>query len=312
MKDYFWGENGLEYVYSWSIPILAAVILAEMIYSHVSETKLYSGKDVATNIYLAVLNFGLDFIMKAFAMGVMFFFYNHRFFSWDVTLWYLLICFVVTDFAYYVLHYIDHHSRAFWAVHITHHSSEYFNLTTGFRSPVLQPLYRYLYFSPLAFLGFNPWHIMVVYAIGQVYGTWVHTQAVKSMGILEYILVTPSHHRVHHACNIKYLDRNMGMCLIIWDKIFGTFEKEDPAVPVKYGIYPKMPDNKPDTVLLYEWRKIWKDMKQPGLKFLDRLNYIFNSPGWKHDGSGKTVRQYQKEYWAKKNMTNGHAPKKSA
>jgi sterol desaturase/sphingolipid hydroxylase (fatty acid hydroxylase superfamily) len=123
------------------------------------------------------------------------------------------------------------------------------------------------------------WHIMVAYAIGQVYGTWVHTQTVKSMGFLEYILVTPSHHRVHHACNIKYLDKNMGMCLIIWDKIFGTFQKEDPNIPVKYGIYPKMPDNRPDTVLFYEWRKIWKDLKQPGLKFTDRINYIFQFSG---------------------------------
>jgi sterol desaturase/sphingolipid hydroxylase (fatty acid hydroxylase superfamily) len=162
MMDYFMDENGLESVYSWAIPVHATVILAEMIYSHVSEAKLYDKKDVATNVYLALMNFGLDLLMKAFAMGVMFFFYNLRFFSWDFTIWYWLICFVVTDFAYYVLHYVDHHSRAFWAVHITHHNSEYFNLTTGFRSPVLQPLYRYLYFSPLAFLGFNPWHIMVV------------------------------------------------------------------------------------------------------------------------------------------------------
>ena len=144
-------ENGLESVYSWAIPVHAAVILAEMIYSHVSEAKLYDKKDVATSVYLALMNFGLDLLMKGFAMFVMFFFYNHRFFTWEFTIWYWLICFVVTDFAYYVLHYVDHHSRAFWAVHITHHNSEYFNLTTGFRSPVLQPLYRYLYFSPLAF-----------------------------------------------------------------------------------------------------------------------------------------------------------------
>lgn len=314
--DFLMSEDGLENVYAWAVPLHATVILAEMIYSHVSEAKLYSGKDLATNVYLALMNFGLDLIMKAFAMGVMFFFYHHRIFSWDLSIWYLLACFIITDFAYYVLHYVDHRSRAFWAVHITHHSSEYFNLTTGFRSPVLQPLYRYLYFSPLAFLGFNPWHIMVAYAIGQVYGTWVHTQTVKSMGFLEYILVTPSHHRVHHACNVKYLDKNMGMCLIIWDKIFGTFQKEDPNVPVKYGIYPKMPDNRPDTVLFYEWRKIWKDLKQPGLKFTDRINYIFNSPGWRHDGTGKTVRQYQKEYFArqarKKEQQQNQKEQKSA
>jgi sterol desaturase/sphingolipid hydroxylase (fatty acid hydroxylase superfamily) len=299
--SFFIGEDGLQNIYTWAIPLHATVIFSEMIYSHISESKLYSGKDLATNIYLALGNFSLDLAMKVVAMGVMFFFYSYRIFTWEFTWFYWIICFVVTDFAYYVLHYVDHHSRAFWAIHITHHNSEYFNLTTGFRSSVLEPLYRYLYFVPLAFLGFNPWHIMVVYALGQVYGTWVHTQTVNKMGFLEHILITPSHHRVHHACNIKYLDRNMGMVLIFWDKIFGTFEKEDEKVPVKYGIYPKMPDDKPLTVFSYEWRKIWKDIKQPNIKLTDKIKYIFNSPGWKHDGTGKTVRQYQKDYFAKRN-----------
>ncbi|HAO28907.1 MAG TPA: sterol desaturase family protein, partial [Chryseobacterium indologenes] len=113
---------------------------------------------------------------------------------------------------------------------------------------------------------------------------------------LEYILVTPSHHRVHHACNIKYLDRNMGMGLIIWDKIFGTFEKEDPEVPVKYGVYPKIKSKDPATMLFYEWRRIGKDIRQPGISFITRIKYLFFSPGWRHDGTGKTVKQYQNEY----------------
>lgn len=295
-------ENGVEYVYSWAIPLHAGVILAEMIYSHVAEAHLYGKKDLLMNVFLAILNFLLDLAMKVFAMKVMFFFYQFRVIDFGINTWYYwILCFLATDLAYYFHHYVDHHSRAFWAVHITHHNSEYFNLTTGFRSPVFQPLYRYLFFSPLAFLGFNPWTIMVCYAIGQVYGTWVHTQAIKKMGILEYILVTPSHHRVHHGCNIKYLDRNMGMVFIFWDKLFGTFEAEDPKVPVKFGIYPKMPDEGPATTLFYEWRKIWKDIRQPNLTLKDRWNYIFNSPGWRHDGNGKTVRQYQREYWKRKN-----------
>lgn len=299
--DFSFGENAVETVYAWSIPLHVAVILSEMIYSHVAQAQLYTKKDLWTNIYLALMNFGLDLVMKTFAMAVMFFFYQFRIFDFDFSQWYYwVLCFIATDLAYYFHHLTDHKSRAFWAVHITHHNSEHFNLTTGFRSPVLQPLYRYIFFSPLAFLGFNPWTIMLCYAIGQVYGTWVHTQTIKRLGILEYFMVTPSHHRVHHACNIKYLDKNMGMVFIIWDKIFGTFEKEDPKVPVKFGIYPKMPDDGPATTLLYEWRKIGKDLKQPGLTFTDRLNYIFNSPGWRHDGTGKTVNDYQKEYWEKK------------
>lgn len=294
MMDFF-NENSQELVYIWSVPILAMFILAEMIYSHFNKAELYKTKDVISNIYLALCNYGLDFLMKGISMAVMFFFYHYRVFNWEFNIWYFIAVFVLQDFAYYVLHYVDHKSRMFWAVHITHHSSEEFNITTGFRSPVFQPLYRYLYFSPLAFLGFNPWHIMLAYSVLQVYGTWVHTQTVKSMGILEYILVTPSHHRVHHACNIRYLDRNMGMALIIWDKIFGTFEKEVPEVPVKFGIYPKMEDTGPVNLIFYEWKKIVRDLRQPDLKWSDKLKYLIYSPGWRHDGKGKTVKDYQRE-----------------
>lgn len=294
MTDFF-NENSQELVYIWSVPILATVILAEMAYSHFNKAELYKTKDVISNIYLALCNYGLDFLMKGVSMAVMFFFYHYRVFNWEFNVWYFIAVFVLQDFAYYVLHYVDHKSRMFWAVHITHHSSEEFNITTGFRSPVFQPLYRYLYFSPLAFLGFNPWHIMLAYSVLQVYGTWVHTQTVKSMGILEYVLVTPSHHRVHHACNIRYLDRNMGMALIIWDKIFGTFEKEVPEVPVKFGIYPKMEDTGPVNLIFYEWKKIVRDLSQPNLKFSDKLKYLIYSPGWRHDGKGKTVKDYQRE-----------------
>lgn len=265
-----------------------------MIYSHFNKEKLYETKDTITNVYLALLNYGLDLLMKAFAMGVMFFFYHYRLFTWEENAWYWIAVFLLQDFAYYVLHLVDHKSRVFWAVHITHHNSELFNISTGFRSSVFEPLYRYMFFSPLAFLGFNPWHIMVVYAIVQVYGTWVHTKTIKNMGILEYILVTPSHHRVHHACNIRYLDKNMGMMLIIWDKLFGTFEKEDPELPVKYGIYPKAKDRGPINVVFYEWKKLARDLTQPNLSMMDRFRYIFYSPGWRHDGTGKTVKDYQR------------------
>lgn len=294
-------ENGQSTVYLWSIPVHVTVILAEMMWSHFHKLNLYSVKETATNIYLALLNFVIDLIMKGFAMLVMFFFFNHAIFHWDYSSsWYWIGVFVLQDFAYYVLHVVDHHSRLFWAVHITHHSSDEFNLTTGFRSSVFEPLYRYLFFSPLAFLGFNPWHIMVAYAIIQVYGTWVHTKTVKSMGILEWILVTPSHHRVHHACNIRYLDKNMGMALIIWDKIFGTFEKEDPECPVKYGVYPKIEDKGPVNIIFYEFKKIWKDISQPEVSIPNKLRYLFYMPGWRHDGTGKTTKQYREEELAKR------------
>lgn len=303
MIDFF-TKNGQDLIYMWSIPVHATVILGEMLYSHFNKAHLYKTKDVANNVYLALCNYGLDLLMKGVSMGVMFFFYHHRIFNWDFNIWYFIAVFILQDLAYYVLHLVDHKSRAFWAVHITHHSSDHFNLTTGFRSSVFEPLYRYLFFSPLAFLGFNPWHIMVAYSLFQVYGTWVHTQTINKMGFLEYILVTPSHHRVHHACNIRYLDKNMGMALIIWDKIFGTFEKEIPEVPVKYGIYPKMEKEGPLDLVFYEWRKIRRDISQPNISIIDQIKYLFYAPGWRHDGKGKTVKDYQREELARRNRKN--------
>lgn len=295
------GEQGLGLVYLFASPFLAFFILAEMVFSHLGEEKRYAKKDLSVNIIFAVFNFALDLLMKSIAIAVMFFFFKHRLFSWDMETWYYWFAvFVLQDFAYYVLHLVDHKSRFFWSIHITHHSSEYFNISTGFRSPVFQPLYRYLYFSPLAFLGFNPWHIMLAYAVFQVYGTLVHTQYIKTMGFLEWVLVTPSHHRVHHARNIKYLDKNMGMALIIWDRIFGTFQKEEPELPVKFGIYPKPENDGAFEILFYEWKKMWTDIKQPNIGWLDRLKYMFYAPGWKPNGQGKTVKEYQREYYSAK------------
>lgn len=267
-----------------------------MIYSFKHKKEIYTKQDTLTNVYFALLNFGLDLIMKAFAIGVMFYCYNNSIFKLEYVWWYWVLVFLLQDFAYYVHHCTDHFSRLFWAVHITHHNSEQFNISTGFRSPVFQPLYRYIFFAPIAFLGFNPWHIMSAYALFQIWGTWVHTQNIKRMGILEYFMVTPSHHRVHHACNARYLDRNMGMGLIIWDKMFGTFEKEDENYePIKYGVTTPIENKNPVNIIFHEWIAIWNDAKQPNISFFDRLKYIFYPPGWNHTNTGKTSAKVRAE-----------------
>ena len=289
------GENGVGYVYLFTTPFFIAIIFFEMYYSYKHKENRYTFKDTSTNVYMAILNYSLDIVLKTIGLGIMFFVYQYRLFDFEWTIWYWIGVFLFQDFAYYVHHYVDHHSRLFWAVHVTHHNSEYFNISTGFRSPVLQPLYRFMFFSPIAFIGFNPWHIMMAYAIFQIWGTWVHTQSVKSMGVLEYFMVTPSHHRVHHASNIRYLDKNMGMGLIIWDKIFGTFEKEDPNYePIRYGLTKPIEDKGPINIVFHEWKGIWKDVTQKDISFSDRINYIFQPPGWHHSDNIQTSKVLQK------------------
>ena len=215
--------------------------------------------------------------------------------SKGVLYWALLI--ILQDLAYWTQHTVDHSSRLFWAMHSTHHNSLEYNLTTGFRSSVLQPLYRYVYFMPLAWLGFHPLHIMFAYAVTQIYGNLVHTQAIGKLGWVEKILVTPSHHRVHHASNTPYLDKNMGMLFIAWDKLFGTFEEEgrDPE-PIRYGTVSAPESRSPWALFTYELKNIWHDVRMPNLTAWQRFCYVFAPPGWSHDGRTQTAKQMQHEW----------------
>jgi sterol desaturase/sphingolipid hydroxylase (fatty acid hydroxylase superfamily) len=154
-----------------------------------------------------------------------------------------------------------------------------------------------MYFIPIAWLGFDPLDIMLMYSVTQIYGIIIHTQYVGKLGWLEYILATPSNHRVHHGSNVKYLDRNMGMIFIIWDRIFGTYQKEEEDVV--YGLTTNLPDHKPSTVVLHEWQSLWTDVKNAP-NWRAKLGYIFGPPGWSHDGSRKTSEQLRKELAQKK------------
>jgi len=192
---------------------------------------------------------------------------------------------------YYWLHRVDHHCRLFWATHVTHHSSEKFNFTVGFRSSVMEPLYRFIYFIPLAALGFKPLDIAFVYAATQIWGILVHTEKINKLGWLEHILVTPSHHRVHHASNPKYLDKNMGMFLIIWDKIFGTFQPELPDTDyqqMKYGLTKALENETPAHIIFHEWKTIAADLRRKDISWKNKMAYLLGPPGWSHDGSRKT------------------------
>lgn len=276
-------------------PIYALVIGLEMWYSHKHHRHLYSTKGTLSNVYLTVLNMGLDVIMRTACLFILNYFFQFRFVDSYANIFvYWTLLFFTEDFMYYWLHRIDHYCRFFWAVHVTHHSSEEYNLTVGFRSSVFQPLYRFIYFIPLSFLGFKGMDIMFIYSATQIFGILVHTQTVGKLGFLEYFMVTPSHHRVHHASNVRYLDKNMGMVLIIWDKLFGTFQKEEDKDPVKYGLTTNIKTYHPGKMVFHEWINIFKDLRKK-CSVKDKLLYVFGPPGWSHDGSTKTSSQLRAE-----------------
>jgi sterol desaturase/sphingolipid hydroxylase (fatty acid hydroxylase superfamily) len=275
-----------------STPIYIVVIGAEMIFSHFHKHKTYSVSGTIENVYLMLLNIGLDLIMRFFCLLVLNYFIQFHFFQLSNPWLYWILLLIGQDFLFYLLHTTDHYCRFFWAVHVTHHSSEEFNLTVGFRSSVFQPLYRFIYFIPLSLFGFEGKDVMFMYSVTQIYGILIHTKYIGKLGVFEYILSTPSHHRVHHGSNVEYLDRNMGMVFIIWDKIFRTFTEE--REQVRYGLTENINTHKPTNVVFHEWAAIIKDLKKsPKLK--DKFMYVFGPPGWSHDGSKKTSTQLRKE-----------------
>lgn len=278
------------------VTMLAVLTLVEMGLSYWENRKYYEKRDTFTNIYLTTLAFVLNLAVKTSTFVILDFAWRFRLFEIKNAVAYWMILVVVQDFLYWVLHYVGHYCRLFWAMHVTHHSSEHFNLTTGFRSTVFEPLYRVFFYVPLALMGFNAINILYAYLITQLYGNIVHTQyRVNLPKWYGWIFVTPSHHRVHHASNVPYLDKNMGMMFIIWDRLFGTFQEENIPELIKFGLT-KQPENTgPVNILFHEWKALFRDMKKAP-SFRSKLQYLFNPPGWSHDGSTQTARVMQREY----------------
>jgi sterol desaturase/sphingolipid hydroxylase (fatty acid hydroxylase superfamily) len=181
------------------------------------------------------------------------------------------------DAIYYWNHRLNHESRWLWAMHVVHHSSERYNLSTALRQPVAEGLTMSVPYGLLALLGVRPSVIENARALNLIYQFWIHTEAIRSIGRLEAVLNTPSHHRVHHGSNSRYLDRNHGSILIVWDRIFGTFEQE--TEPVVYGLTTNIETYNPVTIATHEWRDIGRDIAGSAT-WGERWGYLVLGPGW--------------------------------
>ena len=181
------------------------------------------------------------------------------------------------DFIYYWNHRFDHESRWLWAMHVVHHSSERYNLSTALRQPVAEALTIYVPYGLLSLLGVRPALVQDARAINLIYQFWVHTEVVRSIGPLERVFNSPSHHRVHHGSNRRYLDRNHGSILILWDRLFGTFEPE--GEQVVYGLTKNIDTFNPARIATHEWVAIARDVFR-SRTWSDRLGHLLRGPGW--------------------------------
>jgi len=204
--------------------------------------------------------------------------------------WSWLLLFVLDDFCYYLFHRSNHEWRLLWAGHVNHHSSVYLNLATALRQGVGERVPKYLYWLPLPLFGFDVAMVLSMISMNLFYQFWIHLPAVgKLPRPIEWLFNTPSHHRVHHASNPIYLDRNHGGILIIWDRLFGTFQVELDHEPPKFGLTSELESSHPWTVLSHEYRALWRDLRR-AKRISERWNYLFGPPGWSHDGIDKSAR----------------------
>lgn len=275
----------------YAIPGFVLLLVAEVIVTAIQHKDYYDTKDTASSLTMGIGNVVVGFVGKALVFGTYSLVYQFRVFTIDMTQWWAwAVLFFADDFSYYWFHRISHSSRYFWASHVVHHSSMKYNLGTALRQTWTGNLSgAFIFWIWLPLVGFSPVAVMTMQSISLLYQFWIHTEHInKFPAPIEFIFNTPSHHRVHHGSDLTYLDKNHAGVLIIWDRLFGTFEPEKQRPT--YGLTTNVNSHNPVRIAFHEWVAIGQDVrKAPSMKVA--LGYIFGPPGWSHDGSRKTTRQ---------------------
>ena len=272
-----------------AVPAFVALVLAEMLVAWARDKRRYCPKDTLTSLALGLGST----VAGALAGGAVFALatWVAQFALFDIgyVWWAFVAAFVLDDLAYYVFHRSAHRVRWFWASHVIHHSSQHYNLSTALRQTWTGFIsLGFLFRLPLFLTGFPPAMVFFVAGLNLVYQFWIHTEAIGRMPRwFEAVFNTPSHHRVHHATNARYLDRNYAGVFIVWDKLFGTYTPELDEERPRYGLVRNLGSFNLVWAAFHEWVGIAKDVwTAPGAR--NKLNYMIREPGWSHDGSRET------------------------
>lgn len=274
-----------------SIPVFFILIGIELGYAVYKKLNYYRLNDSLANLSQGIGSQLVGIFLKTGTFyGYLYIFEHWRFYTFPNSVWTWLLLFIGVDFFYYWFHRLSHEINALWAAHIVHHQSEEYNLTVALRQSWFQSGFAWIFYLPLAFAGFEPIMFLTVSAFNTLYQFWIHTRAIGNMGVLEWFLNTPSHHRVHHGSNPKYIDKNHGGTLIIWDRMFGTFQKEEEEVV--YGITKPLASWNPVWANFHYWVELVQSARMAsGMR--DKINQFIMPPGWFPDELGGM--QYPKE-----------------
>jgi sterol desaturase/sphingolipid hydroxylase (fatty acid hydroxylase superfamily) len=232
-------------------------------------------KDLKSNFILGLFILLTGLVMKGVELTVFSFMYSIAFFKPDTSVWLWIVGILSCDLMHWVYHWLGHKTQLFWAAHVTHHSSEHFNMSTGWRTNFLHLFYRFLFWSPLCLLGLPPWVVLFIESVTAMQNFLVHTERIRKLGWLDWWFNTPSNHRVHHGVNPEYIDKNLGGIFMIYDHLFGTYAKEI-AAPV-YGTTHPLGTHNPVRIIFQEFLNIAKEFpKRKGL--VGKIKYLFSYP----------------------------------
>jgi len=287
----------------YAIPFFVIAMALEIYVITKHRLKEYHAKDAVSSIAMGLGNVFLSFFSKLVVFAALFFIYeNFRLFTIPITWWSFIILFFLDDLSYYWFHRVSHECRLFWASHVVHHSSQHYNLSTALRQTWSGGFYSFIFWCWLPLLGFHPGLIILQMSVSLIYQFWIHTEAIdKTPKWFEAVFNTPSHHRVHHGSNPLYLDKNHAGILIIWDKLFGTFQPELKSEKVIYGLVTNIETYNPIKIAFLEWSYLVKDIFTGKKTLKNRVSYFIKPPGWKHDGTGKSSKDL-KEEWLKNKL----------
>jgi sterol desaturase/sphingolipid hydroxylase (fatty acid hydroxylase superfamily) len=276
----------------YAMPVFLAAIVLEALWSRNHHYGWYRGRDTFVSLSMLVASALVELLPRLLAVLLMFKLHDISPLR-DVVgrqWWAWLLLFFLDDFTYYWFHRANHEVRLLWAGHVNHHNSRYFNFGTALRQGVGERIHKFLFWLWLPLLGFDPLMILTMIGISLFYQFWIHTHAVgKLPPLLEAVFNTPSHHRVHHGSNARYLDCNHGGVLIIWDRLFGTFSPELDTEPVVYGLTKNIDGDSVSAALLNEYRALWRDLRAAP-DWATRWRYLLLAPGWSHNGPDQRAR----------------------
>ena len=268
-------------VYTYGIPIVLLLIMAEVIYSSLKGLNFYKLEDTFAGLGLLLGNFLIGLSTKGSIFLIYVYLYQFKLITVNdlLPLWAIwIVTFVMIDFVYYWYHRFSHRVRFMWAVHMNHHSSEEMNFTVSLRQAWFGPITKVPFFILMPLIGFDPIITAVAGVASTLWGVIGHTQWIRRLGVLEYILVTPSSHRVHHGSNECYIDKNYGNLLIVWDRLFGTYAEE--IEPVRFGIRENVKTFNPIKITFMFWQQMFLDFKNSKNQ-KERLLSFFGKPEWK-------------------------------